>query len=51
MSNYTIRDCETGAVVCTGYYAESEEAAEADFHRDHPGYNGDIYAAVGNWND
>ncbi len=51
MTDYTIRDCDTGAVVCTGYAANSEEEAVMDFETDHPDYDGDVYAAVGNWND
>ena len=51
MTDYTIRDCDTGAVVCTGYAANSEEEAEELFMADHPDYDGDVYAAVGQWND
>ena len=51
MRDYTIRDCETGAVVCTGYTAENEPEAVEHFYCDHPNYDGDVYAAVGNWND
>ena len=51
MIDYTIRDCDTGAVVCTGYAADSEEEAVAFFEQDHPDYDGDVYAAIGNWND
>lgn len=48
---YTIRDNETGAVVCTGYSANSEREAENFFYADHPDYDGDVYASVGGWND
>lgn len=51
MTDYTIRDSETGAVVCTGYTAESEAEAVMDFEAEHPNYDGDVYAAVSNWND
>ena len=51
MTDYTIRDMQTGAVVCTGYAADSEEEAVSLFEQDHPNYDGDVYAAVGNWND
>lgn len=51
MTDYTIRDCDTGAVVCTGYAAENEYKAVEYFYNDHPDYNGDVYAAVGQWND
>lgn len=51
MNEYTIRDCETGAVICTGYTAENETDAEDNFYCDNPNYDGDVYAAVSNWND
>lgn len=48
---YTIRDCETGAVVSTGYSAVSEKEAEDFFMQDHPDYDGEVYAAESGWND
>lgn len=51
MKDYTIRDCDTGAVVCTGYTADSGEQAEEYFLADYPDYDGDVYASVSGWND
>ena len=52
MTDYTIRDRETGAVICTGYTAASEEEAVSDFLADHPLYREDwIYVSESGWND
>lgn len=51
MFEYTMRDCDTGAVVCTGITAENEEDAEKVFRNCYPDYEGDVYASESNWND
>ncbi len=48
---FTIRDCDTGAVVCTGFTALDEEMAVGLFYQKNPDYDGDVYAAVSGWND
>ena len=52
MNEYTIRSCETGAVIVTGYHANSEGEALDEFYADYPCYEeGEAYAAESNWND
>ena len=52
MAEWTIRSSETGAVICTGYTAETGPEAEDLFLEEHPAYEQDeIYAAESQWND
>ncbi len=52
MNEYTIRSIETGAVICTGYRAESAEEALNSFYADYPIYEeGEAYASESCWND
>lgn len=51
MEQYTIRDNE-GAVICTGIWADNEEAAVDSFIELYPGYNAqEVYPSLANWND
>ena len=52
MNEYPIRSIETGAVICTGYRADSEAEALRKFHSDYPLYEeGEAYASESCWND
>ena len=52
MKSYTIRSTETGAVIMTGYHAESSEEALKAFYAEFPLYEeGEAYASETNWND
>lgn len=52
MKEYTIRDTQTGAVIMTGYRANTSAEAIADFYREHPFYEeGEAYASESGWND
>lgn len=52
MKEYTIRSNEDGAVIMTGYRAESASEALAEFYADYPVYEeGEAYAVESNWND
>ena len=52
MKDYTIRSTETGAVIMTGYHADSEGEALNEFYADYPAYEeGEAYASESNWND
>ena len=52
MKDYTIRSTETGAVICTGYHADNEDAALEEFYSEFPVYKeGEAYAAEAGWND
>ena len=52
MKDYTIRSTETGAVIMTGYHADSECEALDEFYADYPAYEeGEAYASESNWND
>ena len=49
---WTIRSCDTGAVICTGIDAKNEEEAMKSFLMYYPGYTEDeAYPAESNWND
>jgi len=49
---WTIRECEGGCVVCTGYEADTADEAMDKFLADHPLYSeDDFYASEANWND
>lgn len=51
LKEYTIRNMETGAVQCTGYVAACAEDAVNEFYRDHPNFDGEVYASPEQWND
>ena len=52
MNEYTIRSNETGAVIMTGYRANSASEALEEFYVDFPLYEpGEAYASESNWND
>lgn len=52
MKEYTIRDTQIGAVIMTGYRANSSAEAIADFYSEHPFYEeGEAYASESGWND
>lgn len=52
MKDYTIRSRETGAVIMTGYSAESSAEALKNFYAEFPLYEeGEAYASETNWND
>lgn len=52
MKEYTIRSNETGAVIMTGYRANSASEALEEFYADFPLYEpGEAYASESNWND
>lgn len=52
MKEYTIRDAQTGAVIMTGYRANSSAEAIVDFYAEHPFYEeGEAYASESGWND
>ena len=49
---YTIRSAETGAVIMTGYVADSADEALDKFYADYPQYDeGEAYASESGWND
>ncbi len=49
---WTIRECAGGAVVCTGYTADTADEAMDMFLAEHPLYSDDdYYASEANWND
>ena len=51
-NEYTIRSIDTGAVICTGYRAESADEALNSFYADYPLYEeGEAYASESCWND
>lgn len=52
MKNYTIRSTETGAVIMTGYVADSADEALGRFYADYSQYDeGEAYASESGWND
>lgn len=51
MKEWTIRNCETGAVQMTGFTANTTEEAEAQFYALFPNFDGEVYASEAGWND